>query len=509
MIRKILYLVFILGLVLTLSAVAGVPAQAQEGSVEPAPPETLETILARAAARSFLITLTRPELSNTQAFYLNEGVRVDGILAELGQVTGYSVDQVEWLTPGQTYQTTATLQPGNRQIIIYTGKHNNRWKVEGLELAGATAAGPATSLAKPVAGPQPVAGNGSGKLVFQTQSGGDIYIINADGTGLRRVTHGLDPELSPDGTQIVFTRWEPRYELFTVNVDGSNERGWFSDKRQMKSPSWSADGTKLVFSYQDGGRLEGELKTIDLREEAEKAAREENTTRIPDNARGVEINENGQLQFYIPPDAYWWLAQIDLVKEEYRELGTGARYNYAPTWHPTDPNQLILRADKGIMLFDAQAQVSRPVSYDDRDRGALAISPDGTKVALTYYQDGNWEIHTMNIDGSNRQRLTETPLYVVAERQTSNNELFITPEGFRTMTRAQPDGMPMMRWNNAAPAWSPDGSKIAFMTDRTGKWELWIMNADGTEQRPMFPNGVLAGLSFNFAGVDERMISWR
>jgi dipeptidyl aminopeptidase/acylaminoacyl peptidase len=115
----------------------------------------------------------------------------------------------------------------------------------------------------------------------------------------------------------------------------------------------------------------------------------------------------------------------------------------------------------------------------------------------------------MNIDGSNRQRLTETPLYVVAERQTSNNELFITPEGFRTMTRAQPDGMPMMRWNNAAPAWSPDGSKIAFMTDRTGKWELWIMNADGTEQRPMFPNGVLAGLSFNFAGVDERMISWR
>lgn len=115
----------------------------------------------------------------------------------------------------------------------------------------------------------------------------------------------------------------------------------------------------------------------------------------------------------------------------------------------------------------------------------------------------------MNIDGSDRRRLTETPLHVVANRHTENNEVFITPEGFRTMSRAQPDGMPMMRWNNAAPAWSPDGSQIAFMTDRTGQWEIWIMNADGSNQRPMFPNGALDGIQFNFAGVDERMISWR
>jgi hypothetical protein len=35
------------------------------------------------------------------------------------------------------------------------------------------------------------------------------------------------------------------------------------------------------------------------------------------------------------------------------------------------------------------------------------------------------------------------------------------------------------------------------------------MNTDGTNQRPMFPNGAVAGLNFNFAGVDERMLSWR
>jgi Tol biopolymer transport system component len=46
-----------------------------------------------------------------------------------------------------------------------------------------------------------------------------------------------------------------------------------------------------------------------------------------------------------------------------------------------------------------------------------------------------------------------------------------------------------VKWNNAAPAWSPDGQQIAFMTDRSGKWEIWIMNADGSNQRPMFSNG--------------------
>jgi hypothetical protein len=505
-----LYIALIIGAVFILSAAISHPVQAQEASNPPEVTENLDTILARAAAKGFLTSLTRPELASTRDFYLNEGVRVEGILTELGQITGYQISQTGWMVPDQTYQVQASLQPGGQQISVYTGKYNHRWKVDGVELVN-SAAGGAAAGTQPVvpAGPQPVAGNGTGKLVFQTQSGGDIYVINADGTGLQRVTHGLDPELSPDGTQVVFTRWDPQYELFTINVDGTNERAWFSNKRQMKSPTWSADSAKIVFSYQDGGRLEGDLETYSLSELGERAAKGENPVRIPDNARGVEINENNQLQFFIPPDAHWWLAQIDLTKNEYRDLATGTRYNYAPSWHPTDPNRLIFRGDKGMAIYDAQAQVSTPVSHDDRDRGAIAISPDGSRVALTYYQDGNWEIHTMNIDGSDRRRLTETPLHVVANRQTENNEVFITPEGFRTMSRAQPDGMPMMRWNNAAPAWSPDGSQIAFMTDRTGKWEIWIMNADGSNQRPMFPNGVLDGIQFNFAGVDERMISWR
>jgi dipeptidyl aminopeptidase/acylaminoacyl peptidase len=488
----------LLGLVLGLAGALNAPAQAQEA-------ETLDEILARAAAKGFLVTLTRPELTSARAFYLQEGTQVN----DLGEVTSYTMTKSGWITPGETYQVEAVLQPGNRTLLITTAQEKGRWKVQDILLSttavqSPAAAGAATSTTPQI---QPVAGNGTGKLVFQTQSGGDIYVINADGTGLSRVTHGLDPQLSPDGSKIAFTRWDPRYELFTINVDGTNEQSLLSGFRQMKSPTWTADGSKIIFSYQGGGRLDSEQRSYSLSELAERAA-EGHPLRIPDNARELELKD-GKLEFVVPADAYWWLGVVDLAKQEYIDLSTGSQYNYAPADYPGNPNKIILRADKGMMLHDLQAQVSQPVSFDDRDRGAISVSPDGTRVAFTYFQDGHWEIHTINIDGSNRQRLTETPLAVIAERQTAGNETFINEEGFRSMSRAQGGSMPNLNWNNAAPVWSPDGSQIAFVTDRQGKWEIWLMNADGSNQRPMFSNGAVAGLNFNFAGVDERMLSWR
>jgi Tol biopolymer transport system component len=107
----------------------------------------------------------------------------------------------------------------------------------------------------------------------------------------------------------------------------------------------------------------------------------------------------------------------------------------------------------------------------------------------------------MSIDGSNRQRLTETPLTYLARQ-----ELLVKKEIYGAMRFVPNESQ---HWNNAAPTWSPDGQHLAFLTDRRGQWEIWIMNADGSNQRPMFPNGVLAQITFNYAGVDERMLSWR
>jgi TolB protein len=44
--------------------------------------------------------------------------------------------------------------------------------------------------------------------------------------------------------------------------------------------------------------------------------------------------------------------------------------------------------------------------------------------------------------------------------------------------------------NNEEPSFSPDGRLIAFISDRTGKRRLWVMNADGSKQRQVY-NGNL------------------
>lgn len=76
-----------------------------------------------------------------------------------------------------------------------------------------------------------------------------------------------------------------------------------------------------------------------------------------------------------------------------------------------------------------------------------AWSPDGTKIAFESYRDGQAEIYVMDANGANQQRLTWS-------------------EG--------PD---------THPTWSPDGDRIAFSSRRTGSYRIWTMRADGSDLR--------------------------
>jgi TolB protein len=117
------------------------------------------------------------------------------------------------------------------------------------------------------------------------------------------------------------------------------------------------------------------------------------------------------------------------------------------------------------------------------------FSPDGRRIAVSYWQHDHWEVHVMNADGSGRVRLTQTPLSVIVEQRIQ--------------------GEVQRAWNNVAPAWSPDGSQIAFLTDRTGRWELWVMAADGSDPHPLLAEDVHDQLNLEYHGVDEQVISWR
>jgi Tol biopolymer transport system component len=88
----------------------------------------------------------------------------------------------------------------------------------------------------------------SGRMLAFARSGG-IYVINADGTGLRLlVASGVklccELDWSPDGSRIAFTGWSGGIRAVRTDGKGSTQltRGWDS------SPRWSPDGRKVLFT---------------------------------------------------------------------------------------------------------------------------------------------------------------------------------------------------------------------------------------------------------------------
>jgi dipeptidyl aminopeptidase/acylaminoacyl peptidase len=323
-----------------------------------------------------------------------------------------------------------------------------------------------------------------GIIVFQESSGGKIYEVNPDGTNLHVLTTGMDPALSPDGRTVAFTRWsnsntgEPG-SVWTINVDGTGERLVTQGLHQPKSPSWSPDGRSIVVSTQDGGTIYDNRQCFPLGGGQR--------PRIPPGAQDF-TTDNGQLCFTVPANPYWILRKIDVTTGAYQDLPHD-RHDFAPTWSPTNAWQIVYDdGDRGLMSMDVTRQTTWPL-VADLEQMAPIFSPDGKKIATTYRQNDHFEVHVMNADGSGEVRLTQTPATAIADQLVAGQ---------------QPHS-----WNNAAPAWSPDGSQIAFVTDRNGPWEIWVMNADGSGQHPLLSAAAAAKLNIQYYGMDERVISWR
>lgn len=97
------------------------------------------------------------------------------------------------------------------------------------------------------------------KIVFcsdpvKTQQ--DIYIMNADGSGITQVTNDQAPDYypdwSPDGSRIVYLSVDPgdNCEIYIINVDGTGKTNLTNNPDIDGYPSWSPDGTKIAFNHE-------------------------------------------------------------------------------------------------------------------------------------------------------------------------------------------------------------------------------------------------------------------
>jgi TolB protein len=209
-----------------------------------------------------------------------------------------------------------------------------------------------------------------------------------------------------------------------------------------------------------------------------------------------------------------------------------------PSWSP-DGDQILFSRQHGGTQDRERCFRGRCVAIPGESYWRLAVvdpgdsslaEPPGPQLALapSWSPDGEQIVYAgkrglviQSADGQTSYPLTDDPFdtsptwspdgsqVVFVRHQHDHWELYAIDADGSNLTRltdtpAQPGGQMA---SSVSPAWSPDGHYIAFYTDRTGQWEIWAMKASGSAQAPMFDTELdHLMLEYTFGG--ERLLSW-
>jgi Tol biopolymer transport system component len=287
--------------------------------------------------------------------------------------------------------------------------------------AQAKAADPPTPTPQPVVSQPPAAKSGLDKIAFVSDRDGnqEIYVMNADGSGVTRLTNNPaedhSPVWSPDGGTIAFvsTR-DGNSEIYLMAVylmaaDGRGQTNLTENPANDYDPAWAGNGAKLVFTSSRDDMIRSDLWVMN--------SDGSNQTKLqnfgvspawsPDNSRIAAIFRFGGL-------THLGVMPADGSADPQPLLQTGT--NNFPAWSPGSQRLAFESAESPgngeILVINANG--SNLVNLTN-NQGIVDSYPtwssDGSRIAFVSDRDGNNEIYVVQADGSGVQRLTNHPAW--------------------------------------------------------------------------------------------------
>ena len=273
-------------------------------------------------------------------------------------------------------------------------------------------------------------GGGYGQIAFSSDSTGvpQIWLINTDGSGLKRITKiqggACQSDWSPDGSRLVFIspcqENKDMYEgssMYVVDSDGGGLTPLPTIGGGDYDPSWSPDGTKIAFtSLRNGNRPQIfviDLETNEVRQLSEELNRDFHPAWSADGTQIIFATlRNGPLQI-------WTMAADGTDQNLFSRSGN--KLNTHPVWSPD--GQVVIYTQK-----DSETSIPRLVGarYPDGAENEFNVypfpgstpmreadfSPDGFWLVLeSWPKDSNHEIFLMTINGAESIQLTHNSAF--------------------------------------------------------------------------------------------------
>jgi TolB protein len=191
-----------------------------------------------------------------------------------------------------------------------------------------------------------------------------------------------------------------------------------------------------------------------------------------------------------------------------RRLTKTPWYEGSPSWSPDRTRLVYVSARSGdadiyVMNADGTGQRRLAGSKKGPQDQYPAWSPDGKLIAFASNRHGEEDIYVMRSDGTGLRQLTKNAVWIEDQQPrfspdgrfivfSSNRVAFSNPELYRLRVS---DGRGLVRlthWGSGGDLspgddlmgdYSPDGKRIAFVSDRSGSYAVWTMNANGTGLR--------------------------